>query len=67
MLRLGRAAIIRRIAEHQVKGADRTVGSRGFKRQNISLAKLPLYHWFADMPGGASIHTRLPRLASPLR
>ena len=42
------------------KGVDRTVDSRGFKKQNISLAKLPLYHWFADMPGGASVHTRLP-------
>ena len=47
--------------------SSRTVGSRGFKRQNISLSKAPLYHWFADMPGGASAHTRLPRPASPLR
>lgn len=47
--------------------SSRTVGSRGFKRQNISLSKVPLYHWFADMPGGASVHTRLPRLALPLR
>ena len=30
-------------------------------------SKLPLYHWFADMPGWASVHTRLPRLALPLR
>lgn len=27
----------------------------------------PCSYWFADMPGGASAHTRLPRLASPLR
>ena len=47
--------------------SSRTVGSRGFKRQNISLSKVPLCHWFADMPGGASVHTRLPRLALPLR
>lgn len=47
--------------------SSRTVGSRGFKRQNISLSKVPLYHWFADMPGGASVHTHLPRLALPLR
>lgn len=47
--------------------SSRTVGSRGFKRQNISLSKVPLHHWFADMPGGASVHTHLPRLALPLR
>lgn len=40
--------------------------SRKLMTQNISLAKLPLCHWFADMPGRASVRTRLPRLTSPL-
>lgn len=34
------------------KGVDHMIGSRDFKRQNISLAKLPLRLWFADMPSG---------------
>ena len=34
------------------KGADRMIGSLDFKRQNISLAKLPLRLRFADMPNG---------------
>lgn len=40
--------------------------SRKLMTQNISLAKLPLCHWFADMPDRASVRTRLPRLTSPL-
>lgn len=43
---LGRLALL-----HHVD-VDRMIGSRDFKRQNISLAKLPLHHWFANMPGG---------------
>ena len=58
---LGRSALL-----HHAD-VDRMIGSRDFKRQNRSLSKVPLYHWFADMPGGASVHTRLPRLALPLR
>lgn len=42
------------------KGADRMIGSRGFKRQNVSLAKLPLRRRVADMPGGASARSRPP-------
>ena len=43
---LGRSALL-----HHAD-VDRMIGSRDFKRQNISLAKLPLRLRFADMPSG---------------